>query len=284
MARLRLVVWVAVTAGTRAGTPMSTLWFCDAASILRGRRGVRGSEAMMKASKQFIHGVAALLCAGFGVFCDRADGGEEPRESHVMVCDYDTFEVEITAGPSAGLRLAGQLMIFRERPNGEFTGLLRTPTGDEVFATGALYESGDIALNFHTAGGYVMGLGRVGDNFCKPGAMLEGVAIGPKVAPDNALDLTDSGHWLLNSPSLLLDGGGLVFTPLTPEEGLVDGGDGFEFAKVSCLSGTRLSDSCCKSGKVTICENGGQECSFDYGQSPPTKSCSDDATKGQIVF
>ena len=237
----------------------------------------------MQASKQFIHGVGALLCAGFGVFCDPADGGEEARESHVMVCDYDTFEAEITAGPSAGLRLEGHLMIFRERPTGEFTGLLRTPTGEEVFATGALYKSGDIALTFHTEAGYVMGLGRVGDNFCKAGTMLEGVAIGPKLAPDNALDLSDSGHWLLNTPSLLLDGDGLVGDPLSPYAGL-DGGGGFEFAKVSCQSGTQISDSCCKSGKVTICENGGKECSFDYGQNPPTKVCTNDSTYGQIVF
>lgn len=235
-------------------------------------------------SNKFFHVLGAIGCAAFGVFCDPADDGDDQPERHVMVCDYDTFEAEITDGPSAGLRLEGHLMIFRERPTGEFTGLLRTPAGDQIFATGALFDSGDVSLTFHTEGGYVMGLGHLGDDFCKAGAMLEGVAIGPRVAADNALTASDSGHWLLHTPNLLLDGGGLVFTPIDPGDGLQPGG-GFTYAKVACLSDSvQLSDSCCGKGKVTICENSGKECSFDYGVSPPSKSCSDDATYGQIVF
>lgn len=227
---------------------------------------------------------SALVCAMFGVMCDRGDESPQRPESHVEVCEYDAFEAEITAGPSAGVRLDGKLMIFRDSPTGEFTGILRTATG-EVLATGALFASGDISLTFHTEGGYVMGLGRVGDNFCRAGTMLEGVAIGPKVAADNDLGASDSGHWLLKSPTLMLDGGSEL--DLYPSPGFGDFGDGggFEYAKVSCKSDSiPISGSCCKKGNVTICENGGQECSFDYGVSPPTKSCSDDATQGDIVF
>lgn len=237
----------------------------------------------MKMIQRYSFGACALLCAAFGVMCDRGDEGGERPESHVAVCDYETFEAEITTGPSAGLRLAGKLMIFRDSPTGEFTGILRTADG-EVLTTGALFASGDISLTFHTAGGYVMGLGRVDDAFCEPGAMLEGVAIGPKISADNDLAVSDSGHWLLNTPTVLLDDGFISLYP-SPGYGGLEGGDGFEFTKVSCKSdSTPVGGSCCKKGTVTICENGGVECSFDYGVSPPTKSCGLDSTQGDIVF
>jgi len=236
----------------------------------------------MKASTRLSGGVAALLCVMFGAVCDPGEETGDRPESHVMVCDYDTFEAEITDGPSAGLRLEGHLMIFRDRPTGEFTGILRTPEGAEVFATGALYKSGDISLTFHTEAGYVMGLGRVGDSFCKEGAMIEGVAIGPTIAADNALESSDRGHWLLLQPNLLLDGGGYITDPLDPYGGL---GGGFEFTKVSCKSDSiPVGGSCCKKGSVTACENGGQECTIDYGVSPPSKVCTMDGAIGDIVF
>ncbi len=236
----------------------------------------------MKVGTRLSSGVAALLCGIFGAVCDPgAEMGDRP-ESHVMVCDYDTFEAEITDGPSAGLRLEGHLMIFRDSPTGEFTGILRTPEGGEVFATGALYQSGDISLTFHTEGGYVMGLGRVGDNFCKEGAMIEGVAIGPTITADNAIESSDRGHWLLLQPNLLIDDGGYINFPDNPDGGF---GGGFEFTKVSCKSDSiPVGGSCCKKASVTICENGGQECSIDYGVSPPSKVCNMDGTIGDIVF
>lgn len=213
-----------------------------------------------------------LFCFGLGTSVS-ACGGENAavsREQHVRICEYDDFSVDVTSGPSSGLHLAGSLLLEEYIPSGGLSGALRGADGKLTPVTGAVYKNGDIALTFNTETGYVMGLGALGDKFCKSGAKLEGVAVGPRVSTTNMIGDSDSGHWILLSPNLILEPPTLTLEPINPSAGLISGaGSGFLNA-VTCQAGaTQVSGSCC-TGNVgggatsTTCTSGGVTCTTTH--------------------
>lgn len=181
-------------------------------------------------------------------------------------CEYSDFSVDITAGPSAGLRLAGSLLLEEVLASGELSGSLKVADGSRVPVSGSVYKSGDIALTFHTKSGYVMGLGKLGDNFCKPGTTISGVAVGPRVDTNSMIGQSDSGHWLL-SGSYLLDPITTTYTlsePLNPS--LITFSGGTTTYSITCQEGaTQVSGSCCSGnvgggGTSTTCVSGNVTC------------------------
>ena len=182
------------------------------------------------------------------------------------ICEYSDFSVDITTGPSAGLRLAGPLVLEESLSDGALSGSLKLADGSRIPVTGSVYKSGDIALTFHSKTGYVMGLGKLGDNFCRAGTTLSGIAIGPRVDPNSQISPSDTGHWLLS--------GSYSLTPITTTLTLAEptypseitlSGTTTTYA-VTCQTGaTQVSASCCSGavgggGTSTSCVSGGVTC------------------------
>jgi hypothetical protein len=138
---------------------------------------------------------ALLLAAG----CDGATAETEPevQEGTLAACAFETFEVELTDGPSAPLKLSGTLYLVAASPeaDGEFRGLFETD-GGEYAVTASHTEKGDISVTVMLDEGQVVGLGHV-EKLCESDASIEGVAVGPTVSADSMIDGTDHGHWLL---------------------------------------------------------------------------------------
>ena len=203
-------------------------------------------------------------------------------------CEYSDFSVDITAGPSAGLHLAGSLLLEEALRTGSLSGSLKTSDGSRIPVSGSVYKSGDIALTFHTKSGYVMGLGKLGDNFCKSGAMITGIAIGPRVDMNSMVGQSDTGHWILA-------GSYLIFQPITttltlePSDPSVitisSGGGTTTFNSVTCQMGsTQVSDNCCSGnagggGTPTTCRSGGVTCSTPRSNGATTADLCCDGTK-----
>ncbi len=181
-------------------------------------------------------------------------------------CEYSDFSVDVTAGPSAGLRLAGALLLEEVLATGELSGSLKIADGSRIPVSGSVYKSGDIALTFHTKLGYVMGLGKLGDNFCKAGTTIAGVAVGPRIASNNMIGGSDSGHWLL-AGSYQLNPVTVDYTisePLNPSLITLSGGS--TTYSITCQEGAmQVSGSCCAGnvgggGTATTCVSGGVTC------------------------
>jgi hypothetical protein len=181
-------------------------------------------------------------------------------------CEYSDFSVDITAGPSAGLRLAGSLILQEELVTGGLSGSLKIADGSRVPVSGSVYKSGDIALTFHTKTGYVMGLGKLGDNFCKAGTTITGVAIGPRVDMNSMIGGSDTGHWLL-AGSYNLDPITTTYTlaePTSPSQ--ITFSSGSNTFSITCqMSATQVSGSCCSGnvgggGTSTTCVSGNTTC------------------------
>lgn len=139
----------------------------------------------------------ALILAATTFGCDE-NNAPERTESQRSACAFERFEVEITAGPSAPTMLEGKLYLApaSNDDTGEYRGLFET--ADQQYAvTSNLGADGNIAVAVALPTGHVVGLGHV-DALCDSDAMIEGVAVGPKVAADNTVASSDSGHWLLN--------------------------------------------------------------------------------------
>lgn len=204
-------------------------------------------------------------------------------------CEYSDFSVDITSGPSAGLHLAGTLHLEESLRTGGLTGSLQPTSGTAIPVTGAVYKSGDIALTFHTKSGYVMGLGKLGDNFCKSGTMITGIAIGPRVDMNSMVGQSDTGHWILA-------GSYLIFQPITTtltlepsDPSLItfsNGGSTNTFNSVTCQMGaTQVSDNCCSGsvgggGSTTTCRSGGVTCSTTRSNGATTADTCCDGPKG----
>ena len=77
------------------------------------------------------------------------------------ICEYSDFSVDITAGPSAGLRLAGPLVLEESLSDGALVDRSSSPTA-RAFGHRLGLQGGDIALTFHSKTGYVMGAGQAG--------------------------------------------------------------------------------------------------------------------------
>lgn len=205
--------------------------------------------------------------------CDSSPSGSNSTSSapDSRVCEYSDFSVDITAGPSAGLHLAGSLHLEELLRTGGLSGSLQTSTGSLIPVTGSVYRSGDIALTFHTKSGYVMGLGKLGDNFCKPGTRIEGVAIGPRIDSNNSISQSDSGHWVLSGAFQIFEPITVGLQPLEISDPslITFGNTGSQTLNaVTCVEGaTQVSDNCCKSpvgggGTTTTCKSGEVTCSF----------------------
>lgn len=140
--------------------------------------------------------VGVLFVAG----CDDGGAGPSKEERTLATCAFETFSVELTAGPSAPLMMEGTLYLAPTPADaGTSRGLFEV--GDKQYAvTSSHAEGGEISVSVAVDGGYVVGLGRV-DKLCAAGATIEGVAVGPTVAAGNAIDGTDVGHWLLKTPT-----------------------------------------------------------------------------------
>lgn len=134
---------------------------------------------------------------------DPAAGETGTAAQGVVMCDYHTFEVEVVSGPSAGTKVEGSLLLVLTPPSTRLVGTLGTAAG-AIPVTGAYARGGEVSLTFHTADGYVMGLGRAGEDFCNGDATLEGVAVGPRVSETDDLGESDTGHWLLANPNRLI--------------------------------------------------------------------------------
>lgn len=148
-------------------------------------------------------GSIALIMAGIlsGSGCD--DGGQpQSEEGTVDACAFESFSVELTAGPSAPLMLEGTLYLAGvPGAEGALRGLFEV--GDKQYPVSSQYEEdGDISVSVAVDGGYVVGLGRAA-KLCEKGGRIEGVAVGPTVGVNNTIEGTDSGHWLLYDGTLL---------------------------------------------------------------------------------
>jgi hypothetical protein len=138
----------------------------------------------------------ALMLAGLMFGCDE-NGAPERTESQRSACAFERFEVEITAGPSAPTMMEGKLYLApaSDGDTSEYRGFFET--ADQQYAvTSNLGADGSIAVSVALPTGHVVGLGHV-DALCDSDAMIAGVAVGPKVAADNTITGSDSGHWLL---------------------------------------------------------------------------------------
>lgn len=146
---------------------------------------------------------SASIIVGMLFFAGCDDGGAPPdmQERTVSSCAYENFEVELTAGPSAPLKLTGTLFLAASAADeGALRGLFEV--GDQQYAVSSSYtEGGNLGLTVAVGDGYVMGLGKVAE-LCDPDARIEGVAVGPTVSATHTIDGTDSGHWLLSDASL----------------------------------------------------------------------------------
>lgn len=206
-----------------------------------------------------------LLCVSLGLPLLQCGGSDSAIQQNSRVCEYDDFSVDVTSGPSLGLHLAGSLLLEETISTGSLSGALRATDGSLIPVSGSVYKNGDIALTFNTRNGYVMGLGALGDKFCKPGAMLEGVAIGPRVSA-NMITASDSGHWLLQSPNLLFEPTVTLLEPTDPTgEYSITIASGTT-TNITCQAGaTQVSPSCCSGnvgggGTSTTCSGGGATC------------------------
>ena len=194
---------------------------------------------------------------------DDAPRGAETATQGVIICNYDTFEVEVTGGPSAGKRVEGSLLLVLEPPGSRLVGTLGTADG-AIPVTGAFVVGGEVSLTFHTPDGYLMGLGRTGDDFCQGDARLEGVAVGPRVSETDDLGESDTGHWLLASPNRLVDLSGSFALAEDPVEGTV-----YEAAAAPAGCTTSGATQTCNSavypdaGSATGCSQSTGSCTFD---------------------
>lgn len=164
--------------------------------------------------KTSLFGGAVCLVAGlFSLACEDASGGDDTRgddtpevaaaQRELRMCRYDEFSVEITAGPNAGLKLAGQLGLVVRAAEKRFSGAFIVD-GESLPVTGQQGANGQIALTVRTAEGYVSGIGPLTHTLCSAEADgIEGVAVGPTIAETSDMQGTDTGHWLLASPDRL---------------------------------------------------------------------------------
>lgn len=141
------------------------------------------------------------------------------------VCAARDFSVEITAGPSAGLKVAGHMVFAEDETTGALSGRLRS--GESVIPfSGYRAPSGELALNFQTPTGYILGSGEVKGDLCAPTTRVEGVAVGPEIGADNRIDSSDTGHWLYATPNLIFQFNPIVFQDIDLGLGGLGGGGG----------------------------------------------------------
>ena len=130
----------------------------------------------------------------------------------VAVCHFDMFSVEVTQGPSAGLKLAGELVAVEGLTTGRLYGVLNTEDASIPW-TGQYTPGAQISVAFQVADQIVSGVGPISGSLCADASPIEGIAFGPTVGASFAVEGTDVGHWILNSPvesAFMLDYGNPV--------------------------------------------------------------------------
>ena len=123
-------------------------------------------------------GLLGAVLAGVPA-CDspaESDGRLDVRD--LDLCKYDDFSVDITSGPSKGLHLAGTVYFIQKRPELHIGGMLQTVDGEIIPISASVNGQSDLSLTFHTAGGFVQGLGRMEGELCGADD-ITGAAIGP---------------------------------------------------------------------------------------------------------
>jgi hypothetical protein len=118
----------------------------------------------------------------------------------VAVCHFDTFSVEITQGPSAGLKLAGQLVAVEGMTTGRLYGMLNTDEASIPW-TGQYTPGAQVSVAFQVDDKIVSGVGPISGSLCADASPIEGIAFGPTVGDSFAVDGTDVGHWILDTPA-----------------------------------------------------------------------------------
>lgn len=157
--------------------------------------------------------------------CD-TNSQESPPEAanseEVAVCHFDQFSVEITQGPSAGLKLAGQLVAVEGLTTGRLYGMLNTDSASIPW-TGQYTPGAQVSVAFQVDDQIVSGVGPISGSLCADASPIEGIAFGPTVGDSFAVEGTDVGHWILHSPvesAFMLDYG----NPLEASLGQILGG------------------------------------------------------------
>ena len=117
----------------------------------------------------------------------------------VAVCHFDMFSVEVTQGPSACLKLAGELVAVEGLTTGRLYGVLNTE-GASIPWTGQYTPGAQISVAFQVADQIVSGVGPISGSLCADASPIEGIAFGPTVGASFVVEGTDVGHWILNSP------------------------------------------------------------------------------------
>jgi hypothetical protein len=153
--------------------------------------------------------VLPLFAALIAAACDsNPEPDPKPASEQLSVCHFDSFEVEVTQGPSAGLKLAGELAAVENEVTGRLYGALETDSGSIPW-TGQYSPGGRISVAFQVdAQTVISGVGPIAGSLCADGAPIEGIAFGPTVAASYGVEGTDVGHWILSTPTasaLMLD-------------------------------------------------------------------------------
>lgn len=141
----------------------------------------------------------ALAVAGCDTDSQGAPTGAASSEE-VAVCHFDDFSVEITQGPSAGLKLAGQLVAVEGMTTGRLYGMLETDSASIPW-TGQYTPGAQVSVAFQVEDRIVSGVGPIAGSLCADGSPIEGIAFGPTVGDSFVVDGTDVGHWILGTPT-----------------------------------------------------------------------------------
>lgn len=144
-----------------------------------------------------VFSVLSTLGVGLALTSSASAGGAASA-GELSLCEYKDFSVEITQGPSKGTKINGDLRFVVSQPDGGLEGALKTADGKSWAVLGKA-TSRQISLTIQTAKGVVNGLGQTGNQLCKKGVDLRGVAVGPVVSSSDKLPETDVGHWLAST-------------------------------------------------------------------------------------
>lgn len=179
-------------------------------------------------------------------------------------CTFEHFELDITQGPSAGLKVEGKLLLAKDASTaGALSGGFLW-NGQNVLVTGA-YSDDNVSLHVDLGDGrFVEGYGPIQNgDYCK---VLTGVALGPTAASDNA-DPTkfDQGHWLAELPDYLEPLPVLVL--IDENGGLISTGGDINTLNISqeCKDKAKAACGCCSVAGTDSCRvKAGNNC--DAGQ------------------
>ncbi|MEZ4448048.1 MAG: hypothetical protein R3B09_01130 [Nannocystaceae bacterium] len=177
--------------------------------------------------------LVALVLALPAAACDGDEGGHESSEGP-PACLYNDFDVTLESGPSAPLKLIGDLVLNRVDGSSEIEGTYLTKAEDGadamLISVAGNTDDASISLTFTLPdGGVIEGTGALAAPFDSCPAPMEGTAMGPQAG--------DVGHWL-----------GAASDPLQPSgKGSYKGGTCYcSFSsKTACMNAGGTGAFCC---------------------------------------